>query len=826
MSTLSASSGDSTVSVPKLLSSSSTVLDDVLSRSDVADYLRQFTEPTKTPKSVITFVERNMPKLLAVAQRAPADSSSSTSQNRRTSDPASTERSGNGEGSVSGGSSASGDWRDPTVASVNATELLAVYISAAGPRASIDKIVPVSLAALTRRDVLLPTVALSVQRLLLAAFDADFVKTTETITLALDEEVVQGAIRNLSQSSIVAETIIALFGSALSAVSMMAHTTRTRLFTAGWIQMRFPRHFIDYLSTAIRAPSHYNYFFFFREMLKRGFSHSAGPIVDVLLQKEYMTSLIDTILDCCEEEAEAAAAAASTKLKLVTPLEPSLTADALGILSAIVNLVRKSLITPETPEMYWCTVNHIAPIHVLDAHAKRFVALLECPANTTAAHHTAEILGMGRLFICEMFTEMALMHLSSTDQTLVQSGFLPAFIETCRRFPNNDTLVRLMHKCMLAIFSRPLLLGEQLPDVPERDLLMKHMIATEQAPNGVFTRLLQFGTDAEFKDTALAAFSLDLLSKLAELPLFSKEKDGPLAPLLHSFADDAWLQGRMGSMRAVITGDKFKEKGSAATGAVRHRPLINLVGEPLRTSLSISSPDENDGSPWGMKSGNSAANDDSTNTASSSSGGGSGFADGRSRRRGGSGNSRDDNLGPGSPRLFGPSASADLHAAEDHVLAPLDMVAIEKEIHALLETASPQMRAFPSFRSMQLGFSCASESEETTPSPTAPTTTAEAAAPTTAASAAGASPPTAAPATASSSSPNAGDTVPAPPSVVSHKDGEAEAEPEETTSATSGKSVVEKPDSVKDGGSGSSGNGKANILCAAGEVSAVDADTQ
>ncbi|EPY23992.1 hypothetical protein STCU_03472 [Strigomonas culicis] len=657
------------VSVSQLFKNKSTPLDDVLHRPDVADYLRLLSDTSAPPKEVLTFVDKHLPKLLTAAQKTTESVSSSVEGMRKTSNsmerkrpprlnhsmPSGSPHVGGGDAETGRGSRSStpenakdkekAEAKEIMTCNINATELLAVYIGASTNfKSAIDRIVPVSVAALGRKGVLIPSVALSVQRLLLAAFEADFAKATDTIAITLDEDIVKGTIRNIAESSIVAETIIALFGSALSAIAMMAPTTHTHVFTSAWIEKRFPQHFISFLETAIKTPSSHNYFYFFRELLKRGFSHSAGPVVDVLLQKSLMVSMVETTLRSCEAELErarkrrrsanggsadgteapsAATAASSTSHYGVTEAE-SLASNAMGVFANTIGLVRKSLIIPETPEMYFTTANYVSVVACVDVYHQRFMQLLDLEEVQRGvdefrlvAEHDADgrtpttvapsmganrsVLGMTRLAICELFTDLTHYHLGSTDRIAVECNFLQALLLLCRRYHNHDTLIRLLHKNILSIFSRPLLLGETLQEAMDRDLLVKYIVQSEREggdaadgsggkERGVLSQIIDFAADPAMRFCPLSTFSMELLHKLSVLPYFNRKTSGPLAHLLDPFYASEAIQRRLDCMREPITGNDFREEGSARTPPVRHRPLINLAEGGETNSISVASP--------------------------------------------------------------------------------------------------------------------------------------------------------------------------------------------------------------------------------------------
>ncbi|CAD2216298.1 hypothetical protein AGDE_13440 [Angomonas deanei] len=586
-------------------------LEDVLFRDGLSEYLSMFTDDSSAaPQHVLLFVERHMPKLLQAAQRSPSESEEALERTRErnsSSPKESPEALSNGTNGEAAADKEEGAEDEPvppknyTTYNVNASELLAVYVATSeNSKSAIDRIVPVSVLALSGKGMIIPSVALSVQRLLLAAFEADFEKTTETISVTLNKEIVTGIIANISESSTVAETVVALFGSALSALLMMCPTTETRLFTEGWIRNGFPELYVEYVRDALRNPHLYNYFFFFKELVKRGFSHSAGPVVDVLLTPELYGRLVEEVLTACEEEARADAMEVSgshlsDSCSITTP--NSMTAEAMVVLESVINLIRRSVIVPETCAAYAAPSLPSAPVLLLEKNCHRLLALLNTEDATGPARCAVDTirhpLGQKRISICKAFSEIVYFKLQYTDQIIVRSDFLRVFLKLCQLYPYNDTLARLLQTTIEHIFSRPLLEGEVVTDAVKRDVLVQHIVDSEKGEGGsvgVLRQIISCAQDDELRFLPLSAFCIDLLHKLSKLPFFDKETNGPLKDLLTPFHESSSIQARLTAMKNEITGKGFEEKGSAKTGDVVQRPVINCVGTRVNHSLSISTP--------------------------------------------------------------------------------------------------------------------------------------------------------------------------------------------------------------------------------------------
>lgn len=556
---------------------------------------------------------------------------------------------------------------------INLTELLSFCIAQSPEQAEVNAVVAACTTALSTAKTLEAQRAFAVQRLLLEAFDSDFETTTQVIADTLTPATITGVVENLASNSIVAETLIALFGSALSAVWMVKPTTKTALFTSRWIELNFPKTLCAYLPIAIRDPGMYHYFYFFKELLKRGYSHSAGPVVDVLLSEPLVSNYVECILSCCEHDV-GRSPLFSPEGAAASPV--SLAADGMEVLVSVVSLVRKSLVLPETNSMYETSTQYITPLKVLGEQAGRLTALLaptpkekaELASQSTSSpsltSSTQQGFGPLRLAVCELFVEFSLFQLAEVDRVLISSDFFSAFFQCCERYPQHDALARCLHRCILAIFQRATLLGESLSDAADRDLLWKYFVqpSTICLREGKTFSLMGALTHlAEVPSTSLSSHCIDVLTNLAALPLFQAAAGGPLEEQLAGFSLSEPIQERVRNMATPISGKDFERPGSAGLALPTHRDTINLAGDRFRGS-----------------------------------------------RTGGIG--RGSRLSGAAKKVSKGAYMIVRHSSDDDkpsrlaVEPKVDMDALKQEVRDLQEAGSPQVRSYPSFSSMHLGF--------------------------------------------------------------------------------------------------------------------------
>lgn len=663
-------------SAARLLADAPMSMEKLLSCRDATWFIREQKEDQQP--SLLGFVDVNLPKLLIVALQDVSPHS------ERTSD--SPTRSPSGAAPI--GTNADSEWKSDQLnvadilhrqnskpdAVASAVNLLKLYITSR-PWTAIKRTVPACLSAMARPEMPSPSLALTIQALLLAAFGEDFAKTTKTIAVTLDAQIIDGIISNLSLSSTVGETILGLFGSALPAASMLAPTTKTELFTSAWINKGFPERFCAYHTVAIQNPKCYNYFYFFKEMLKRGYSHTAGPLVDVLCQKMLFASMLENTVLVCERNAK--------------DIEPKnnmmaidLSADAMSCLSATLKLIRRSLLVPETVEMYFHTGHHIAPFICVDALKHRLVALLAAPHPCWGTPVSKGRLGMRRLYICEAFVEMTRLQVEVGDRLVLECGFIPAFFDLCVAFANSDPLARLLHLCILQIFSRPLLDGETVDEALHRDALLAYIVASEKPntgggrPDGVLSPIVWVANAPEYRYTSLSIYCVHLLHCLST-SIYVQHKDGMYFPTLKSCLESQRIQERIHNMQEPITGDKYQPKGSHSWNSqavVIHHPTINLTGHPYINTFineTLESPTWLDGPEVILHSdiAESLKDDD--------------FC-----------------LLRGTTESEKPNEAA----------VVFDLEALDQEVKSLREAGSPQVQAYPCFRHMLLLFHSSTDS--------------------------------------------------------------------------------------------------------------------
>ncbi|KPI90823.1 hypothetical protein ABL78_0056 [Leptomonas seymouri] len=556
---------------------------------------------------------------------------------------------------------------------INLTELLSFCIGQSSEQSEVNAVVSACTVALSCAKTLEAQRAFAVQRLLLEAFDSDFETTTQAIADALTPAVITGVVENLASNSIIAETLIALFGSALSAVWMVRPTTKTALFTSRWIELSFPTVLCAYLPIAISDPGMYHYFYFFKELLKRGYSHSAGPVVDVLLGEPLVSSYVESILHCCECDLNWP--------PLFTPegsVAPpvSLAADGMEVLASIVSLVRKSLVLPESKSMYETSIQYITPLKVLLSQANRITALLDLTEREKAqpaAHSssrsrqtswTRQGLGPLRLAVCELFVELSLFQLAEVDRTLISSNFFPAFFACCERFPQHDALARCLHRCILAVFERATLMGESLSDAGDRDMLWKYFVQPETvrlACGRMFSIVGALTHLAEVSSTSLSSHCIDMLTNLAPMPLFQAVAGGPLEDHLAAFRSSRSIQKRVHNMSTPITGKDYENPGSADLPQSAHRDTINLAGDRFH----------------GSRTGGVARSSRLSDVAKKVSNG---------------------------AYVIVRHSSSDDRPQRLVIDDKVDIEALKQEVHDLQEAGSPQVRSYPSFSSVNISF--------------------------------------------------------------------------------------------------------------------------
>ena len=519
----------------KLFSSSGTPIDKILARSDVLEFLDGVDKHGQ--KQVVSYVDKNLPRFLSAVQKQ--------------------------------GSS--------LVSVKNASLIISRYIEwHSYPTESIRRIVPSTLGLLAKRGLLQPHVAQAFQTILLAAFEQDFFQTTFAINITLGDEIVHGAIRNISASAAIGETLLALFGSAVSPSTMMAPSTTPQIFTEEWIKRDFPFHLAAYSKIAMAALDSQSYFYFMLELVKRGLSHSSGPLVDGLLTKEVVGELFSTVVDACEQTDGSAN---------TFPLA----ADGVVLLNSIISLLRRSMPPTENAVMYNATVEHYAPIDALFKYGPRLVGLLS-RTEMLSKGFCPNGLGTARLAVCDMLCELAAFQLYRLDAMIVELGFPRKLFELLHSFPHNDILQRAAEKIILGVFKRTIFSGLTSEQHLRNDPLLNYFVYGDGFRH--LLELREWSEDTELSGTSLQAFSFSTCYTLNDMILtFAFEgspADGIYAELLQVRKVD-----QLRHWTAPITGKGYERVGSGCPGVqVHHRPVVNPGNISMPSSSSLLSTEE------------------------------------------------------------------------------------------------------------------------------------------------------------------------------------------------------------------------------------------
>ncbi|KEG07271.1 hypothetical protein DQ04_10351000 [Trypanosoma grayi] len=542
--------GSNSNSIGKLCASSSTTVNEVLARDDLLSYLQMQRDDDGGTTAVLGFVDRCVSTLIEMALRSSSPK----------------ERSPIRQGSKWGRANESTNCPSGLL-NTNAVELIVYHMDLAHePQYMIVRIVPATIAVLGNTDAMTPLVSRCFQRILLGAFDVDPIATTTAIASVLDEQIIHGAVQKAATNFIVADTIVALFGSALRASSMVSPETRTQIFTEAWIQLGFPQLLASYMSVALRTKDHQPYFYFLKELLKRGFSHSAGPVVDVLLRYEVMSEFVRVLLEACEE---------ARTISSAVPLA----AQGVEVLHSIIVLVRRSLIPLDTRDMYTANVIDVVPIKCLKIYAKRFGVLIGAETEV----NVYRVNGM-QVALCEVFLELLRFRARDTDEIITESGYLEGLVTISVRHPECNRLSMLLREAILSVFSED--------QMNEDNIILKHLkCAVAASKRNFLSGCLNLCATEALRNTSLSAFMIDACRTLVGNRQYTTEPLGLLRRLLGPFLANPAVQKRMNDMERPITGVGFDALGSACQGKVQHRPLNNHTGRQLCVrSDSLASP--------------------------------------------------------------------------------------------------------------------------------------------------------------------------------------------------------------------------------------------
>ncbi|KAH9579011.1 hypothetical protein LSM04_009753 [Trypanosoma melophagium] len=531
----------------KLCASSSTKVDEVISRTDLHSFLQSQRESRREMIPILNFVERCFPELIMAALNPVPETKSLTSP-------------------VKKGYSNENPTPRPKVLCTNATELIAFYLTfSQDSRIKVVTTVNATISLLENTTTMSSLVSLCFKRLLLVAFEVNPEVAAEAISGILSEKIIEGAIRNIATSFVVAETVMAIFGSALTAEEIVSPETRTHIFTEGWIMWNFPQRYASYIETALRSKDNQAYFYFFREIMKRGFSHSAGPVADVLLKYEVVTELVKTVIESCEEAR-------------INPSAIPLVSQGVEVIYSIISLVRKSIIPPDEKEMYAVNILLNAPVKSFYMYAERFCNLLSGEASVVLSRIDAM-----RIAVCELFVEILRFNMKYTDEIITQYLFLEKLVLMALKHPNSNRLCILLQQSILSIFSN----DRNVED----NIILQHIISRETPPKrGFLSDCVSICASELLSQTSLSAVLIESCRGLISKPLF-RNSTGPLWHVIEPFVENPVIQKRMENMDEPITGAGFTTRGSGCQEKIQHRPTVDHTGIHEREdSLSLYSP--------------------------------------------------------------------------------------------------------------------------------------------------------------------------------------------------------------------------------------------
>lgn len=535
----------------KVFASSSTPVDEILGREELAEIVGN--SDSTGQRHMITYVDKHIAKVLAAQQKDGAS--------------------------------------DRVV--TNACALLVRYLQT-HPRTdeAIRRVVPFTIAVFARKGILPSKVCVSVQKVLLAAFDEDFSRTSYSINISLGDEIVHGAIRNLSSNGVVGETLIALFGSALSAATMMMPATTPNIFTDVWIKHGFPVHVASYCRVAMSSVELQPYFLFMQELLKRGLSHSAGPIVDAILQPSGFEPLLQAVVECNESSSAAQQAG--------QPDDFPLASEGLSLVASSLSLIRKTLPPTESRAQYEASLTSCAPVSLVLRYLPRLVELLTFEETSGAS---CRRVGLRRLAILDIIVELLSCNVRDCDDVLIQVDAMGAMLTLWKTFPNNDFVGRAVEKALTHIFLRRKPSLSATGSVHEEsagatfddggDLFIRCLYFCAPPPvdgeassttivqGCILETLRSMSFDPAFKDSSLQAFALNIVVGLNELTWFSHpalKRDAFFSQVLQVNCAE-----RVHAWMSPITGSAFADPGS---GCPLFHPVHRPPSNPMHVDVS------------------------------------------------------------------------------------------------------------------------------------------------------------------------------------------------------------------------------------------------
>ncbi|RNF05210.1 hypothetical protein TraAM80_04684 [Trypanosoma rangeli] len=545
--------------------SSSTTVGEVVAREDLSLHLQSQRGNGRGLASLKAFVERCGQELVQAALQPSCGKGAGFSA-------------GGGESSRNRSQQGETRAQKQTLFSENATELITFYLDAfEDAELFIRRVVAAAIRALGTTAPLPPLAARCFQRIILKAFDVDPENATAAIAAVLDEELLINIIRHISTNYVVCETVAALFETTRRDTGRVPFSTASPVFVEACVRLRLAEHLAAYMAVALRTESCQPYFSFWKELVKRGYNQTAGPVVDELMKYELLSAYVKDILQGCEE---------SRAIPGAVPLA----AQGVEVYHGIVALVRTSLVPAEVCQMYSMNAMAIAPIKLLAVYFRRFCDLI--PLGGAAASSRLDSV---RIALCALFAEVLCFRLRDTDRIIAESDFLGSLLAVSTQHPHCHSLSMLLQRSLLSIFS-----GAK---AEAGNLLLQHVLATENSRRpGFLSECVGLCVGDGFQHTPLSALMAEAWQTLAKrLPL--TDSCGALRHAIELFLTNEQLQGRIRGIERPITGEGFAAAVPGSKEGIRHRPTINYVSRPDSqgpSSFALAAPSStNRGGPHG-----------------------------------------------------------------------------------------------------------------------------------------------------------------------------------------------------------------------------------
>lgn len=365
---------------------------DILERNDLVDWLRQLSTPSEQTESVFNYAQRNLEKLFA---------------------------------EISGDSH--------ILRAENASELL-IYCVQFSESPSL--VIPdmVNRALLMLHPSCCPVSLMGagfLKRMFDCCMEIHFEMTALVIAKAMSEDLVEGVVQNISQSTVIGEALIQIFGSGIPVANALQPSFSFTLFTDSWIKFGLCSSLVSSFVDALSSPQKYRIIVFFRHLFSLGYSPTISPLIDVLLQQDVISTLLDATVTHCS--------------KVTSP--STSVADAVSFFTATLLLVRQSL--PPCGVAQGCDIQiHLYPaVNCVCQELHAFVRLLKA---TIASSKLTRVTGC----ICLMFRELISFGSRYIDERVKEANFFPVFLDLCETFPNNNTLAQVLNDSYVTISSR------------------------------------------------------------------------------------------------------------------------------------------------------------------------------------------------------------------------------------------------------------------------------------------------------------------------------------------------------------------------------------